>query len=392
MGQRATSSGILMLMGQTAVVFHVLNELSPGGAESFVVQMLRYHDHTKYYPVCICCRNPVNSHLEQKVQELGVPLHFLKVSEVRLGWVRNPQLDGLYKKYRPAVVHTHLGGLSYTWTLSMIHRTPVRIHTIHNVAFQEMGGGVSRRVRVMAFRYRIGGVVPVAIAEEVARTFEQLYGYKNPPLIPNGIPVSDYAPNLTKRTQFRLAHDVEPDATVIVHVGRFSEQKNHPLLLRAFACVQSKAPLHLWLVGDGELRPAMEQLARELGIASHVRFWGVRSDVADVLNAADIFTLPSKYEGNPMSVMEAMAAGLPVVATAVGGVPELIEEGVSGFLTPNENVDALATALQRLVDNVELRKQMGEAASRRACEKFDIRHTMRAYEALYEQCLSQRLP
>lgn len=92
-----------------------------------------------------------------------------------------------------------------------------------------------------------------------------------------------------------------------------------------------------------------------------------------------------------MSVMEAMAAGLPVVATAVGGVPELVEEGVSGFLTPNEDVDALATALQQLIDNTELRKAMGAAALRRACEQFDIRHTVRAYEALYEQILSQRL-
>lgn len=377
-------------MSPKRVVFHVLNDLRTGGAENFVVQMLRYHDCEKYQPVCICLRKPLHSYLERTVEALRVPIYFLQVREVKLGWLHNWALDRLYRQYRPTVVHTHLGGLGYTWSLSIKHGTPVRIHTVHSIASKDLGTSVGRRVRILAFRYRIGGVVPVAIAEEVARTIEQLYGYKNPPVIPNGVPINEYAPDPEKRLQFRRTHGAELNASVIVHVGRFVELKNHALLLRAFAKLQSTHPLYLWLVGDGELRTTMEQLAQELGVADRVRFWGVRSDVADILNAADIFTLPSKYEGNPMSVMEAMAAGLPVVATAVGGVPELVEEGVSGFLTPNEDTDALTNALQQLVDNAGLRQRMGEAALRRAREKFDIRHTVRAYETLYEEILQRK--
>lgn len=370
------------------VVFHILNELRAGGAESLVAQMARYHE--KFSPVCVCCRTPVNSHLERIVQSTGTPLYFLQVPEVRLGWLRNPELDKLMRAYRPCVVHTHLGGLSYAWSLSIIHRTPVRIHTVHNIAHQEIGASVGRRVRLLAFRYRIGGFVPVAIAQEVARTIEQLYGYKNPPIIPNGISMEDYAPNSEQGSRVRQELGVEPSAVVILHAGRFTEQKNHALLLRAFARLQSSQPLYLLLAGGGELLEPMQQLARELGMAERVRFLGVRSDIPAILNAADIFTLPSRYEGNPMSVMEAMAAGLPVVATAVGGVPELVEEGVSGILTPNEDLEALVVALQRLVDNAVLRRQMGEAALRRAREKFDIRHTVRAYEDLYESILQRR--
>ena len=372
------------------IVFHIINDLRVGGAEVLVAQMVAHHRPDKFAPVCICTRKPVHSHLEKMVQEAGKPLFFLESRQVKLSWVYNVKLNSLYEQYRPTVVHTHLGAISVAWTLSWKHKTPVKVHTVHNIAHREIGGSVERRVKLLALRYRVGGWVPVAISKEVARTIEQVYRYKNPPIIPNGIPITDYAPNWDKRSHFRQTYGIEPTAVIILHIGRFAHQKNHSLLIQAFACLHASQPLYLWLVGDGELRPTIETLTQELGVAERVRFWGVRADVADILNAADIFTLPSKYEGSPMSVMEAMAAGLPVVATAVGGVPELVEDGVSGLLTPNEDFDALVAALQRLVDSVELRRRMSNAALQRAREKFDIRHTVRAYEALYEELLQRK--
>lgn len=372
------------------VVFQIINSLSVGGAERVVVDLLRYMDRERYQPICVCTSYPHNTHYEVIVSRLGVPLYYLHVSSKPLNWVYNKALDELMRRYRPTVVHTHQGAIRYALPLAAKHRTPVRLHTLHSLAEYEMVGGANKLVRILAFRYRIGSFIPVAIAQEVARTIEAVYGYKNPPVIPNGISVEEYAPNLSQRLRFRQEYGIQPDAVVVVHVGRFVGYKNHSLLLQAFARLRFKQPVYLWLVGGGELLESMQQLARELGVAERVRFWGVRSDVPALLNAADIFTLPSRYEGNPLSVMEAMAAGLPVVATAVGGVPELVEEGVSGFLTPNEDVEALTAALQRLVDNAELRRQMGEAALRRARERFDVRHTVRAYEALYEEILQRR--
>ena len=123
---------------------------------------------------------------------------------------------------------------------------------------------------------------------------------------------------------------------------------------------------------------------------SRVRFLGIRADVADILRASDVFVLSSRVEGNLMSVMEAMAAGLPVVSTAVGGVPELVQEGVTGLLVPSEDAGALACALQALVDDPARRQAMGAAARRHAVARFDIRHTVRRYEQLYEKLLTQR--
>jgi glycosyltransferase involved in cell wall biosynthesis len=380
------------LVSQPRVLFHIVNSLRPAGAEQFVVNMLRYHDRSRYFPVCICSRAPLGSHLEAAVEQMGVPLYFLEVTEKRLHWVQDPKLDALFKKYRPTIVHTHLGGIVYAFVLTMKYRTPVRVHTLHSVAAHEMGMGPSRRVRLLAFRFRVGSFVPVAIAEEVARTFETLYNYPNPILIPNGVSIDAFSPDREVRQRVRRELEVEPQTLVFVHVGRFAAVKNHEMLVAAFAQLVGQQPLptELWLVGDGELREAVQHQVRALGIESRVRFLGVRSDIPDLLRAADVFVFPSRWEGNPLSVMEAMATGLPVIATAVGGVPELVEEGASGILVPNEDLHGLVAAMQRMAQDPNLRGQMGQAARQRAVERFDIRQTVRAYEALYEEILQKR--
>ncbi|MEN3002311.1 MAG: glycosyltransferase [Armatimonadota bacterium] len=368
------------------VLFQLVTSLVPAGAERVVLNLLKYHDRHRYEPVCICLMDPTGSHYEQQVQQMGIPLHFLGKGD-KADWGAFRKLDALFRQYRPTIVHTHLLALNYAYPLMIRYRTPVRVHTVHSLAQHELGTRVSRIVRMLAFRYRIGGVVPVAIAEEVRRTIEQLYGYRNAPLIPNGIPTEEYAPDSERRARWRAAHGIEPEAIVITHVGRFVEVKNHALLVSAFARLQSPTPLYLLLVGGGELEKAVRQQVVDLGLGERVRFLGVRADVPDILNASDVFALSSKWEGNPMSVQEAMASGLPVVSTAVGGVPELVQEGVTGLLVPPDDPNALAHALQTLVDQPEQRRQMGESARHHACQHFDIRRTVQQYEALYEHLL-----
>jgi glycosyltransferase involved in cell wall biosynthesis len=244
-------------------------------------------------------------------------------------------------------------------------------------------------VRILAFRYRIGHVVPVAVAEDVRTTIRQLYGYLDAPLIPNGIPTDEYAPDPNRRRRWRERHGLEPEAIVLTHVGRFAPPKNHALLIEAFAQLRTHTPLYLLLVGGGELEDAVRQQVVELGLQDRVRFLGVRADVPAILNASDLFVLSSRWEGNPLSVMEAMAAGLPVVSTAVGGVPELVREGETGLLVPSGDAAALARALQALVDDPARREAMGKAARQHAITHFDIRHTVRQYETLYERLLQR---
>jgi len=371
------------------MLFQIITSLVLAGAERLVVHLLEYIDRERFAPVCICLANPVGSHLEARVQQLGIPLYFLGIGDkMRLKVLS--RLDALFRQYRPAVVHTHLGALNYAYPLMIRYRTPARVYTVHNLAEKDIGLRTSPMVRALAFRYRIGGVVPVAIAEEVRVSIQKVYGYTNPPLIPNGIPTDEYAPDPDKRVQWRQAHGIEPHATLLTHVGRFAPPKNHALLVEAFAQVHSDAPLYLLLVGAGELEDAVREQVAGLGLESRVRFLGIRADVADILRASDVFVLSSRWEGNPMSVMEAMAAGLPVVSTAVGGVPELVQEGATGRLVPSEDAGALAQAMQALVDDPARRQAMGAAARQHAVARFDIRHTVRGYEQLYESLLRRK--
>jgi glycosyltransferase involved in cell wall biosynthesis len=353
-----------------------------------VVHLVEHLSRERFSPVCICLESPLGTHYEARVQASGVPLYFLGKGAGASGGVLR-QLNALFWQYRPAVVHTHIIGLNYAYPLMLRYHTPARVHTVHNLAPREMGVRVGAWVRQLAFRYRLGGVVPVAVADEVRATIQRLYGYPDPPLIPNGIPTDEYAPNPDTRAQWRQAHGIEPRATVVTHIGRFAFQKNHALLVEAFAQVRSDAPLYLLLVGGGELENAVREQVAGLGLQGRVRFLGVRADVADILRASDMFVLSSRWEGNPLSVMEAMAAGLPVVSTAVGGVPELVREGETGLLVPSEDAAALAQAMQALVDDAARRRAMGAAARQHAVAHFDIRHTVRGYEQLYEALLKR---
>jgi glycosyltransferase involved in cell wall biosynthesis len=368
------------------LVFQIIASLVPAGAERLVVHLLEYIDRERFAPVCICLRNPVGSHLEARVQQLGIPLYFLgKGDKMSLKVLR--KLDALFRQYRPVVVHTHLLALNYAYPLMIRYRTPARVHTVHSLAQREMGVRVGAWVRMMAFRYHIGGVVPVAVADEVRASIQQLYGYPDPPLIPNGIPTDEYAPNPDTRAQWRQAHGIEPHATVLTHVGRFAPPKNHALLIEAFAQVRADAPLYLLLVGGGELENAVREQVAGLGLQGRVRFLGVRADVADILRASDVFVLSSRWEGNPMSVMEAMAAGLPVVSTAVGGVPELVQHGATGLLVPAGDACSLAEAIAQLGCDPARRAAIGNAARQTARERFDVRVMSLAYATLYQQLL-----
>lgn len=370
-------------------LFQIIPTLRPAGAERVVLHLLQYHDRAKYQPVCVCLGNPTGSHYEKLIRQMEVPLHFLgKGQWATLGLMQ--RLNALLRQYRPTVVHMHLRGLTYAYPLLLGHRTPVRVYTVHNLAWHDRGTRLQKLVTTLAFRHRIGRVVPVAIAERVRESIQQVFGYPNAPLIPNGIAVEEFILPPEMRERWRRQEGFELDAILITHIGRFTAQKNHELLIRAFAQLNPYQPVQLLLVGEGELKPQVEQLVYSLGLSERVRFLGVRSDIPELLNASDIFVLSSRWEGNPMSVMEAMAAGLPVISTAVGGVPELVEEGVSGILVPSENEQALRTAIQTLLDNPELRISMGANARKVALERFDARVMTRAYEDLYESILTDK--
>ncbi len=204
-------------------------------------------------------------------------------------------------------------------------------------------------------------------------------------VIPNGIDVARYAAS-ADRESLRERLGLDQARRYVVNVARCHPVKDQTMLLRAFKEVAVARPgVDLLLVGDGALRPDLERLAQSLGIAACVRFLGVRFDVPDILKAVDTFALTSVSEGASITLLEAMASGLPVVVTDVGGNPEIVRHGVEGLLVPRGDTGATAAAFLRLLDDTAAAARMGAAGRARVHEHYRLEQTIDAYFSLYQR-------
>jgi glycosyltransferase involved in cell wall biosynthesis len=224
-----------------------------------------------------------------------------------------------------------------------------------------------------------------AVCDFSARSLAEKDGFSASRIsvIPNGIDLQRYDA-VADRAALRQRLGLDPARLYVIIVARFHPVKDHATLLDGFATVARQRPdVDLLLAGDGPLRPALEQRIAALGIASRVRLLGVRSDVADLLRAADIFTLSSVSEAASITLLEAMASGLPAVVTAVGGNPELVRDGVDGLLVPRGDADGFARAFLRLIDEPATRHAMGRSGTERVRAHFQMSTTIERYGALY---------
>ncbi len=360
-------------------VVQVIPSLSVGGAERIAallaLELRRAGDEVSL----ISLYDPEGSWIERELREAGVGLHFLG-KRPGLDPRVPPRLSRTFRSLRPHVIHTHLHGLKYSaMARAGRWRWPAIVHTIHNMAQRE-AEGADRALRQVLFR---AGVVPVAIGDEVARSLRDTYGIEPRWSIPNGIIVADFAPRPGAGEVARAAHGIEAGRPVLITAGRLNTQKNHAMMLEAFADQRlAERDALLLICGDGDLRPGLEELVRERGLTQRVRFLGVVSNLPELLAAADAFILSSDWEGNPLVVMEAMAAGKPIVTTTVGCVPELVSPETGWLVAPGDRA-GFADALVQLLHDPDRRRAQGEAAARVARERFDVSAMAAAYRGLY---------
>jgi N-acetyl-alpha-D-glucosaminyl L-malate synthase BshA len=218
-----------------------------------------------------------------------------------------------------------------------------------------------------------------AVSEALRQaTVDTLGVRKKITVIPNFVDPDVFAPRRRRPPLLAPA-----GARVLMHASNFRPLKNVEMVVRIFAAVHERMDSRLVMVGDGPEKPRAEELARNLGVAKHVLFLGNQEVMEELLPLADLFLLPSSTESFGLVALEAMAAGAPVIASRVGGLPELIEHGTSGFLEDPNDLEAHVRAALRLLENDTLHRRIARAARRRAVDRFHVDRVVDEYRAVY---------
>jgi glycosyltransferase involved in cell wall biosynthesis len=359
-------------------VLHIIPDLGSGGAERLVVDLVKFTDKSKFdVRVCVLYGKK-GTPLEEELEDLEIKTYYLGKKlgpDIRILW----RLYRLLNRLTPDVIHTHRYVVRYSLIPAIICRIPRMIHTVHNQPEFEVEA-IGKLVHKIAYRQ---GLVPVCISRTVQEEMVPIYGDIKYHLIYNGIDTCRFEGVEEDVIQSLKEEMGIANQFIVLHIGRFTEQKNHKMLIESFKIVNDNYPQSvLLLVGDGELLAEAKQMVNTLELSSKVYFLGLRTDIPEIINMADVFVLTSKWEGFGLVNIEAMAAGKPIVATEVGGVPELVDDGKTGFLVKSGHTDGLAEKILNIIQNSELQKTFSKNASIRA-KMFDIRQTVIEYQNLY---------
>lgn len=362
------------------MIVHVLSSFGVGGQERVALDLAAGQVARGHRVAVISLAPPPEGPLAEEFRAAGVEVDSVPKgpgTDVTL-W---PRLAWAFRRRAADIVHTHN-------PLPLIYGAPAAravgaaaIHTKHGI---NPGSRGHRFLRAQAAKLVSSFVAVSTVTAQQARAQDDM-PLPRLVVIPNGIRLERFAPDAAARAGVRAELGIPEDAVVVGTVGRVDEFKNQTLLVAAMAPLLSDR-VHLVLVGDGPTRAALEAQVAALPDPRPVHVLGRRMDVARILPSFDIFCLSSKSEGLPLVVPEAMAAGLPVVSTAVGGIPGVVDDGQTGYLTSVDERE-LRTQLRRLIDDPDAVKAMGAKAREVALTRYSADRMLDDYMALYERAI-----
>ncbi len=359
-------------------VLHLSSTSGPGGAETLVKSLASSLDPARFRSIACLFRR---GWLYDAMLDLGIPTSVIGIDGAfDLRWAR--AFAALVRKERVAVIHAHeFTANAYGSLIGQIVRVPV-VATVHGKSYF-----ADRAKRRMAYRYVSRVSRMVAVSQDLKRFIVARAGVaeQRVDVIYNGVEASGAAPP-ERASALRAEMGLKEFEHVIGAVGSLYPVKGHIHLIRALPEILRVFPRTLLLlVGQGELEQSLKAEAARLRLGEQVRFLGFRGDVPMILSLLDAFVLPSHSEGLSMALLEAMAAGKPAVATRVGGNPEVVVEGETGFLVEPESPESIAERVVRLLRDKAQATRMGERARRRVQEKFSFGATVEQYQRAYEQ-------
>lgn len=373
--------------GRRVKVLLITHDLNIGGLQRVAVDIALNLDRARY-EVAVCALRE-GGPFEKDLEEAGIPVHKVPGTPGRVDYCSFWKIRAVIARVKPDVVHTHNTQPFIEGTLAaMLAGRPVVVHTDHGRQFPD-----KRRYMWLEWLASKAASAIVSVSDDNKASLVRYEHIAEEAIqvIPNGIDDKKYRAGIDHDLK-RAGLGVERDAWPVVGwCGRLSPEKGLPVLIRAVPELVRRYPrLRLLLMGDGPVRHALETLAESEGVASHVRFLGARSDVPEVLQVLDLFVLPSLREGLPLVLLEAMAAGVPIVATDVGGNRQAVQEGANGVLVPPDDPESIAQAVSRLLDDESLRQAFSHEARRRFADQFTVGRMVERYEDVYRRCLARR--
>ena len=365
-------------------VTHLITELDAGGAQTALARLLENMDRTRFTPSVICLYNG-DKIAAERIRDLGVPVFDLGMKSV-WSWNAVPRLYRILRRKRPRILH------SWLFHADVLGRMVGRMARVPAIVSSRRSIVIGGRHRELIKRWTRTLDHKVIAACEAARRAEIENTRADPDkvvTIYGGLQPEEF--DHVASDGVRREMGIPAEAAVVGTVGRLHPLKGHEHLLTALGQLRPDAPdVRALIVGSGELAGPLQRQAEEAGLRDRVIFCGQRADVRELLAALDVFVLPSLSEGLPNALLEAMASTLPVVATAVGGILELVVDGVTGRLVPPADAAAIARALREILAQPSRAQAMASAARQRVEERFSVDTTVRNVLAVYDELLRDR--
>lgn len=363
---------------------YVAHTFEVGGAEDMVLSLVR-HLPGRFEPM-VCAIHALGP-IGLEIQAAGIPVAVLGLNPgLRRPW-DVARIRRFFRETEPQIVHTFLLTASlYGRLAAILARVPIVIGTEVNVYQRK------RHRHALAERLLMAGTARVVVSAESVRDYYIRQVHADPAkvdVIYNTVDRS-LLHATTARHDVRGSVGIPPGVPVAGVIARLTEQKGHVYLLEALAQTAALERVHLIVAGEGNLDDSLRKRSQSLGISSRVHFVGVRRDIGNLLNAIDVFVLPSVWEGLPLALVSAMAAGVPVVATAVAGVPEVVKHGRTGLLVPPGDAAELGRAVARLISDPALGRRLADAARAEVLPRFCVDSYVASVAGLYDRLLGER--
>jgi sugar transferase (PEP-CTERM/EpsH1 system associated) len=378
-------------VGEAPLVAHVVFRFGHGGLENGLVNIVNRLPAEKYRHAVVCIDE--STPFAARITKPGVHVFSMHKKPGR-DWRVVKRLFDLFGVLRPAIVHTRNLGATDALLPARLAGVPVRIHGEHGLDVSDLH---ARKWKYRILRKLHAPLVThyIALSHQLATYLQESVGVDQSRIteIANGVDADRFAPPQSKRDyRQRLLPGVADDAVIVGTVGRLEGVKDPLNLVAAVASVCDRNPdlrerIRLVIVGDGSLKESVAQVAEQRGLSGRLLLTGMRDDVPELLAAFDVFASPSLAEGFSNTILEAMACGLPVVATDVGENARLVVDGTTGKIVPPADPVALGAAIAEYCRSAERVRNDGAEARRRIERDYTIERMVASYEAVYDRCL-----